>query len=230
MSETSADVAEPAAPSDAVSSIEQVLAAEALAIHGDTPETKLLKAQARDQGIQDVRRNLNEDKRLDAQKKAAVMAAKKADEKTAAQKDDISKSNSKFYVGLNKLNNAAVCCSGGGIRSATFCLGVIQALANYDVSAVAPRAGGEPKHSDKDKVRNDQPAEVPPAPHTGGAKSAKAPRDHSVTPAHKVPIDDTQHSALGRFHYLSTVSGGGYIGSWLSSWRSRADFKTVVKN
>src|ERR1700722_20362636 len=166
MSETSADVAAPAAPiDDAVSSIEEVLAAEALAIHGETPETKLLKAQARDQGIQDVRRNLNEDKRLDAQKKANVMAAKKAGEKTTAQKDDISKSNSKFYVGLNKLNNAALCCSGGGIRSATFCLGVIQALANYDVSAAAPRAGGEPGHSDKDKARNDQPAEVPLAAH-----------------------------------------------------------------
>ena len=26
-------------------------------------------------------------------------------------------------------------------------------------------------------------------------------------------------SLLSRFHYLSTVSGGGYIGSWLSAWR-----------
>ena len=71
---------------------------------------------------------------------------------------------------------------------------------------------------------------MPLAAHTAAAKSAKARRDHSATPAHKAPIDDTQHSALGRFHYLSTVSGGGYIGSWLSSWRSRADFKTIVKN
>jgi hypothetical protein len=23
---------------------------------------------------------------------------------------------------------------------------------------------------------------------------------------------------LDKFHYLSTVSGGGYIGSWLSAW------------
>jgi hypothetical protein len=28
---------------------------------------------------------------------------------------------------------------------------------------------------------------------------------------------------LGRFHYLSTVSGGGYIGAWLSAWIRRAD-------
>jgi hypothetical protein len=53
----------------------------------------------------------------------------------------------------------ALCFSGGGIRSATFCLGVLQAL--------------------------------------------------------------SQNGWLGRFHYLSTVSGGGYIGSWLSSWLCR---------
>ena len=51
---------------------------------------------------------------------------------------------------------AALCLSGGGIRSAAFSLGVIQALA---------------------------------------AKGL-----------------------LTRFHYLSTVSGGGYIGGWLSRW------------
>lgn len=50
----------------------------------------------------------------------------------------------------------ALCLSGGGIRSATFCLGVLQGLA--------------------------------------------------------------QRGMLRRFNYLSTVSGGGYIGSWLSRW------------
>jgi predicted acylesterase/phospholipase RssA len=54
---------------------------------------------------------------------------------------------------------AALCLSGGGIRSATFALGVMQGLARYGL--------------------------------------------------------------LGQFHYLSTVSGGGYIGSWLSAWRTR---------
>ena len=39
-----------------------------------------------------------------------------------------------------------------------------------------------------------------------------------------------EKSLLGHFHYLSTVSGGGYIGSWLSAWRTRRDFATVVKN
>jgi hypothetical protein len=53
----------------------------------------------------------------------------------------------------------ALCLSGGGIRSATFALGLLQGLA---------RAG-----------------------------------------------------LLERFDYLSTVSGGGYIGSWLSSWIQR---------
>jgi Patatin-like phospholipase len=53
----------------------------------------------------------------------------------------------------------ALCISGGGIRSATFALGVIQGLASAGV--------------------------------------------------------------LDKFDYLSTVSGGGYIGSWLSSWARR---------
>jgi hypothetical protein len=53
----------------------------------------------------------------------------------------------------------ALCISGGGIRSATFALGVIQGLAGANV--------------------------------------------------------------LDKFDYLSTVSGGGYIGSWLSSWSRR---------
>lgn len=53
----------------------------------------------------------------------------------------------------------ALCLSGGGVRSATFCLGVLQGLAEAGV--------------------------------------------------------------LSRFHFLSTVSGGGYIGAWLSSWITR---------
>ena len=36
-----------------------------------------------------------------------------------------------------------------------------------------------------------------------------------------------EDALLGRFHYLSTVSGGGYIGSWLSAWRSYDDFRKV---
>ena len=55
---------------------------------------------------------------------------------------------------------SALCISGGGIRSATFALGALQALA--------------------------------------------------------------EHRLLGQFDYLSTVSGGGYIGSWLTAWIKRA--------
>jgi hypothetical protein len=62
----------------------------------------------------------------------------------------------------------ALCISGGGIRSATFALGVTQGLASADI--------------------------------------------------------------LDQFDYLSTVSGGGYIGSWLSSWmRRHAHGATGVK-
>jgi hypothetical protein len=57
------------------------------------------------------------------------------------------------------LGRSALCLSGGGIRSATFGLGVVQGLA--------------------------------------------------------------EQGLLGTFDYLSTVSGGGYIGSWLTAWIHR---------
>src|SRR5437773_1502862 len=66
---------------------------------------------------------------------------------------------------LHKKDRAALCISGGGIRSASFALGVIQGL----------------------------------------AKLGK----------------DAAHSVLNNFDYLSTVSGGGYVGSWLSGWATR---------
>ena len=55
----------------------------------------------------------------------------------------------------------AICLSGGGVRSATFCLGALQALAEL--------------------------------------------------------------GWLDKFHYMSSVSGGGYIASWLSSWIARKE-------
>ena len=57
---------------------------------------------------------------------------------------------------LHAAKLSALCFSGGGIRSATFCLGAVQALAS--------------------------------------------------------------HGQLGKFDYLSTVSGGGYLGGWLAAW------------
>ena len=67
-----------------------------------------------------------------------------------------------LYAAIHRLEppQSALCLSGGGIRSASFALGVLQALA--------------------------------------------------------------RHGLLFRFDYLSTVSGGGYIGSWLSAWRRHA--------
>lgn len=60
------------------------------------------------------------------------------------------------YGKIRTQGHTAICLSGGGIRSATFALGVLTGLA--------------------------------------------------------------RHQLLGKFDYLSTVSGGGYIGSWLSAW------------
>ncbi len=79
---------------------------------------------------------------------------------------------------LNDLESCALCLSGGGIRSASFALGVIQAL------AIHPRSGSG-------------------------------------------PVASGDKSLLARFHFLSTVSGGGYIGSWLSAWRKDKDFADI---
>lgn len=75
---------------------------------------------------------------------------------------EYSKSGSKeerlaaIYQLIHQKQPAALCLSGGGIRSATFALGLLQGLADCGL--------------------------------------------------------------LEKFHYLSTVSGGGYIGSWLTAW------------
>ena len=75
----------------------------------------------------------------------------------------------KLYAKIHQARGrAALCLSGGGIRSATFALGVLQGLSRNEL--------------------------------------------------------------LTHFDYLSTVSGGGYIGSWLSSWIHHAkDPATVFK-
>ena len=156
-------------------SIEQVLAAEAEAIHGKTQATERLTAEASGQDAQEKRKQLNADQR-----------------NLVDPNDHDIQPREKFYRALNKLNRAALCCSGGGIRSATFCLGVIQGLAAYDVTTPEP-----------------------PEPH--------------AEPRKKGPLTEPENSLLGRLHYLSTVSGGGYVGSWLSSWRTRDDFDTIFR-
>ena len=151
-----------------VLSIEQALAEEAVALGGLGPEqADRLKQGAGGQDSERERTYKNADVR-------------DGDHDSATEAD----SRKKFYRLLNNLNRSALCLSGGGIRSATFCLGVIQALAAFDVKSGTVRADQE---------------------HLG----------------------EPENSLLGRFHYLSTVSGGGYIGSWLSSWRFYDDFPKV---
>ena len=84
-----------------------------------------------------------------------------------------------LYDALHRLGSNALCLSGGGIRSASFALGVIQAL------AVHPR----------------------PSPTTA--------------------VDTANNSFLAKFHYLSTVSGGGYIGGWLTACMTRVGLPAV---
>jgi hypothetical protein len=92
----------------------------------------------------------------------------------------------KLYRALHERNSSALCLSGGGIRSASFALGVIEAL------AVHPRPASTAAQGEKQ------------------AESEK-------------------NSYLSQFNYLSTVSGGGYIGSWLSAWIARAGYAEVWK-
>lgn len=68
---------------------------------------------------------------------------------------------------LGNPGQAALCLSGGGVRSAAFGLGILQGLA--------------------------------------------------------------RRGLLDRFHYLSTVSGGGYIASWLTAWRHRSTGDEVLE-
>ena len=150
-------------------SIEQALAEEVIALGGrrSDPGAEGLRERAPKQG--DERERIRKD--ADARSAQGQSA------------DDVERRKG-FYRSLNKLDRTALCLSGGGIRSATFCLGVIQALAAFDVTTGT--------------FRNDE--------------------KHPAKP---------QNSLLGRFQFLSTVSGGGYIGSWLSSWRRYDDFPRV---
>src|SRR4051812_40974604 len=77
----------------------------------------------------------------------------------ACQQSMADKGEFQRWVAADQVPLSALCLSGGGIRSATFNLGVLQAMA--------------------------------------------------------------KHGLLERMDYLSTVSGGGYIGSWLTSWIHR---------
>jgi len=79
-----------------------------------------------------------------------------------------------LFQEFHRANRSALCISGGGVRSATFGLGVIQGLAE------------------------------------AGLQFRPNP-------------DDEPRSPLTEFDFLSTVSGGGYVGGWLSAWAARED-------
>lgn len=78
---------------------------------------------------------------------------------------------------LHTARRSALCFSGGGIRSATFGLGVLHGLAGY---SRAPEPGRRP-------------------------------------------------TLLGELDYLSTVSGGGYLGAWFSGWAAREGVTRVIE-
>jgi hypothetical protein len=78
---------------------------------------------------------------------------------------------------LHDMESTAVCLSGGGIRSASFSLGILEGLARF-----SRRAAGAAK----------------------------------------------QRPLLDALDYLSTVSGGGYIGGWLMAWAQRSDYSQVI--
>ena len=181
-------------------SIEEVLAEEVVAIHGGA-----LGVAPRNLDAQEKRKNINADQRGATDRNSAEVQPRDP-----------------FYRALNRLNRAALCCSGGGIRSATFCLGVIQALANYDVDQGVSRTKPFVAEHQGPPETKDHPLAVD-ASHPAGSEPA------TPKPADVERIDP-KASALGRFHYLSTVSGGGYIGSWLSSWRHRSDFGSVIRD
>jgi len=88
--------------------------------------------------------------------------------------------------------NWALALSGGGIRSATFCLGVMQALAKAPPPQLAGRAP-PPGAAPADVQEGDGPDAIAPAPAPATA------------------------ALLGQFDYLSTVSGGGYLGAFFCS-------------
>lgn len=118
--------------------LHEVLAAEFAALHGQTPPAGSAAAVP-------LREDLE------------------AEESRKIQEQEQQRHLKNIWAAVHQLGEkrTALCISGGGIRSATFALGVLQGLARCRL--------------------------------------------------------------LGKFHYLSTVSGGGYIGGWLTAWIQRAE-------
>ena len=94
---------------------------------------------------------------------------------------------------LHRMNGSALCLSGGGIRSASFGLGILEGLARFSTGRL---------YEDQHEVQ----------------KEASAPEKK-----------DANMRLLHSLDYLSTVSGGGYIGSWLSAWVFRRHQAVIDK-
>ena len=60
-----------------------------------------------------------------------------------------------------------------------------------------------------------------------GVIQALALHPRSQSSAENAALATPDNSLLAKFHYLSTVSGGGYIGSWLSVWRQEKPFAEI---
>ncbi|MDF3839714.1 hypothetical protein P3W85_43280 [Cupriavidus basilensis] len=104
----------------------------------------------------------------------------------------------------------ALALSGGGIRSATFCLGVMQALAKAPPPPVADPAGPV-LHA----VTPDAAPDGPPDNVQVRLQDAVQEGDGPNAPTAAPPPATT--ALLGQFDYLSTVSGGGYLGAFFCS-------------
>jgi hypothetical protein len=139
-------------------SLWEALEEELVALAGALPDSFLSEKsrylalrRAADDALQADPRRMN----------AAVRAAEEA--RDLAERTYVKQ----LFEVMHDRKRTALCFSGGGIRSATFGLGVVQALAHYSTNAAR---------------------QAPP-------------------------------TLLGEFDYVSTVSGGGYLGGWLSAWR-----------
>jgi hypothetical protein len=146
-----------------------VLLEEVKEIHDKQPDDAL----SRD--IQSFYQNL--------ERQQAEQISRGSSSKQDREKEEIGNVSPRVFRWLNGIDRTALCLSGGGIRSASFGLGVLQALAMH------------PRRSDGE-----------------GA------------------VSRPQKSLLAQFNYLSTVSGGGYIGSWFSAWVQQVGYARVWRD
>ena len=146
--------------------LEKVLREEAAAIHGDEKADRAWAAAIAELGVANIEIIAAAVVADDVAIGEAVIIERDPDTPDPSRRDIL-------YRALNRLDSVALCLSGGGIRSASFALGIIQALAAF-------------------------------------------PKDRKA-----------EDSLLAQTHYLSTVSGGGYIGSWLSAWLHRMGYARV---